>query len=60
MTRLTSFARLIPAAAALAWACSAGAADKLPVVASFSILGDIIRAVGGDRVDVSTLVGPDQ
>ncbi|MDO9403837.1 MAG: zinc ABC transporter substrate-binding protein [Polaromonas sp.] len=60
MTRLTSFARLIPAAALLAWACSAGAADKLPVVASFSILGDIVRVIGGDRVEVSTLVGPDQ
>lgn len=36
------------------------AADKLPVVASFSILGDIVAQVGGDRVSVSTLVGPDQ
>ena len=38
---------------------SAGAADKLPVVASFSILGDVVSQVGGDRVSVSTLVGPD-
>ncbi|RYX95177.1 MAG: metal ABC transporter substrate-binding protein [Comamonadaceae bacterium] len=56
-------AKFAPAALALAWAFSAGtatAADKLPVVASFSILGDIVRAVGGDRVEVSTLVGPDQ
>jgi len=36
------------------------AADKLSVVASFSILGDIVAQVGGDRVSVSTLVGPDQ
>src|SRR5689334_4799411 len=28
------------------------------VVASFSILGDFVRNVGGDRVDVTTLVGP--
>lgn len=35
-------------------------ADKLPVVASFSILGDVVREVGGDRVEVRTLVGPDQ
>jgi zinc/manganese transport system substrate-binding protein len=35
------------------------AADKLPVVASFSILGDIVAQVGGDRVSVSALVGPD-
>ncbi len=32
---------------------------KLPVVASFSILGDFVKQVGGDRVAVSTLVGPD-
>ena len=35
------------------------AQDKLPVVASFSILGDMVGQVGGDRVSVSTLVGPD-
>jgi len=37
----------------------ADAADKLKAVASFSILGDMVRHVGGDRVDVATLVGPD-
>ena len=30
----------------------------LPVVASFSILGDFVREVGGGGVDVSTIVGP--
>lgn len=35
------------------------AQDKLPVVASFSILGDMVSEVGGDRVDVTTIVGPD-
>ena len=35
------------------------AQDKLPVIASFSILGDMVSEVGGDRVSVSTLVGPD-
>ncbi|MCK1513295.1 metal ABC transporter substrate-binding protein [Bradyrhizobium sp. 190] len=34
------------------------AADRLNVVASFSILGDFVRNVGGDRVNVTTLVGP--
>jgi zinc/manganese transport system substrate-binding protein len=29
------------------------------VVATFSILGDIVKQVGGDRVAVKTLVGPD-
>ena len=33
--------------------------ERLPVVASFSILGDLVSRVGGDRVAVETLVGPD-
>ncbi len=37
-----------------------GAADdaRLPVVASFSILGDIVREVGGDDIRLDVLVGP--
>ncbi|PIO98325.1 Periplasmic solute binding protein [uncultured Pleomorphomonas sp.] len=35
------------------------AADRLPVIASFSILGDMVARVGGDRIAVTTLVGPD-
>ncbi|MHB2165437.1 metal ABC transporter substrate-binding protein [Alsobacter sp. R-9] len=31
---------------------------RLPVVATFSILGDFVRVVGGDRVALTTLVGP--
>ena len=33
-------------------------ATKLKVVATFSILGDFARNVGGDWVDATTLVGP--
>jgi len=43
----------------LGLASGAQAADKLKAVASFSILGDMVKQVGGDRVDVVTLVGPD-
>ena len=32
---------------------------KLTVVASFSIIGDFVKNVGGDRIDVTTIVGPD-
>jgi zinc/manganese transport system substrate-binding protein len=39
---------------------SAYATEPLPVVASFSILGDLVKVVGGDRVSVTTLVGPDE
>jgi zinc/manganese transport system substrate-binding protein len=35
------------------------AQEKLPVVASFSILGDLVANVGGARVAATTLVGPD-
>ena len=34
------------------------AQQKLPVVASFSILADMVREVGGDLVEVTSLVGP--
>jgi zinc/manganese transport system substrate-binding protein len=43
----------------LGFAGGARAADKVKAVASFSILGDMVKQVGGDRVDVITLVGPD-
>ncbi len=33
--------------------------EPLKVVASFSILGDFVKNVGGERVEVTTLVGPD-
>jgi zinc/manganese transport system substrate-binding protein len=32
--------------------------DRLKAVATFSILGDLVRQVGGERVEVATLVGP--
>jgi zinc/manganese transport system substrate-binding protein len=39
---------------------AAGSAqDRVRVVATFSILGDLVREVGGDRVEVVTLVGAD-
>ena len=34
------------------------AENRINVVASFSILGDFVRDVGGDRVNVTSLVGP--
>ncbi|MEC8744479.1 MAG: zinc ABC transporter substrate-binding protein, partial [Pseudomonadota bacterium] len=32
---------------------------KLDVVASFSILGDMVEQVAGDKATVTTIVGPD-
>jgi zinc/manganese transport system substrate-binding protein len=31
---------------------------KIKTVATFSILGDLVRNVGGDRIEIATLVGP--
>lgn len=38
---------------------AAHAAEPLKAVASFSILGDIVREVGGNDISLTTLVGPD-
>ncbi len=35
------------------------ASDPIRVVATFSILGDMVREVGGERVALETIVGPD-
>jgi zinc/manganese transport system substrate-binding protein len=43
----------------IATAFPARADERLNIVASFSILGDFVRNVGGDRVSLTTLVGPD-
>jgi len=55
-----SFLSVVLIAPLLLVPVAAHAADgKLKVVASFSVLGDIVKNVGGDRVAVTTLVGPD-
>lgn len=48
----------LAAASAVLPASAQQEAPKLKVVATFSILGDFAKNVGGDRVDVMTLVGP--
>jgi zinc/manganese transport system substrate-binding protein len=46
------------AVAASAGPAAAQNAEKLKVVASFSVLGDMVRNVGGERIELVTLVGP--
>ena len=57
---LTALIKPAVAMAVFAMATASLAADKIPVLASFSILGDLVRVVGSDRVAVTTLVGPDE
>jgi zinc/manganese transport system substrate-binding protein len=52
--RIFSFLALL-----LVLATPAVAQDKIKVVATFSILGDLVTEVGGDWIDLTTLVGPD-
>jgi len=49
---------LLAGLAAMLTAMPASAQDRIKVVASFSILGDLVKNVGGDRIELATLVGP--
>ncbi|XUM22811.1 metal ABC transporter substrate-binding protein [Bradyrhizobium oligotrophicum S58] len=54
--------RLLPALSllfSLVLIVPASAETRLNVVTSFSILADFVRQVGGDKVNVASLVGPD-
>lgn len=57
MIRALTLALLASTMAAAAVA-RADADEPLKVVASFSIIGDLAKNVGGDRVEITTLVGP--
>jgi zinc/manganese transport system substrate-binding protein len=52
-------AALLLAAGLYGLPANADAADKIKAVASFSIIGDMVKQVGGDRIELATLVGPD-
>jgi zinc/manganese transport system substrate-binding protein len=56
MPRLATLAGVVACLAV--FPVTAGAQEKLPVVATFSILGDLTQRIGGDHVHVLTLVGP--
>lgn len=58
MTRRLALAFLI-LAATLAGARADSTDRKLAVVASFSILADMARKIGGERIEVTSLIGPD-
>ena len=62
MNRLIRNLLVAGMASACLLAGAARAAEKLPVpvTASFSILGDLVRVVGSERVSLTTLVGPNE
>jgi len=48
--------RCFVALAALLLAGPARAVDQIPVVATFSVIGDMLANVGGDHIDIKTIV----
>ncbi len=57
-SRRSLAATLVAGLALAALPSAVFAQDKMPVVASFSVLADFVKQVGGDRVSVTSLVGP--
>ena len=54
----SSIVRLLVCAFALLTTVLPMQAKTLKAVASFTVLADMVRNVGGDKVEVLTLVGP--
>jgi zinc/manganese transport system substrate-binding protein len=49
---------ILAVAAIMLGANPADAADRIKVVATFSVIGDMVANVAGDRIELVTLVGP--
>lgn len=58
MLRKSFFFLLLAALVLASCAAPTPASNRLKVVATFSVLGDLVQNIGGDKVDVYTLVGP--
>jgi zinc/manganese transport system substrate-binding protein len=52
------FRTILAGVVILLCASTAGAAERIKVVATFSVIGDMVANVAGDKVDLVTLVGP--
>lgn len=59
MFRTIGLASLMSVITLTSFTATAALAEPLKVVASFSIIGDFAQNVGGDRIELTTLVGPD-
>lgn len=58
MSRMLKLAAAVSAMTLFPAVLATASAESLKVVASFSIIADFAKNVGGDRVDITTLVGP--
>ena len=61
MTSLRSTLKSATALAAfsLSFPMASWAEEPIPVVVTFSILGDMVERIGGEHIALTTLVGPD-
>jgi zinc/manganese transport system substrate-binding protein len=59
MIRLARATLVLAVGAVLMLPGVAAAADKIKVVATFSVIGNMVTSVAGDMVDLATIVGPD-
>lgn len=59
MDRIRNVIAFIILALILPFPAAAQAQDRMKVVATFSILADMAREVGGERINVEALVGPE-
>ncbi|MDR7223341.1 zinc ABC transporter substrate-binding protein AztC [Aminobacter aminovorans] len=59
MLRTIGIASLMSVITLTSLTATSATAEPLKVVASFSIIGDFAKNVGGDRIELTTLVGPD-
>ncbi|MEP9371239.1 zinc ABC transporter substrate-binding protein AztC [Mesorhizobium sp. KR1-2] len=59
MLKSLRLAALVSVITSLPFGLASAFAEPLKVVASFSIIEDFAKNVGGDRIEVTTLVGPD-
>jgi len=50
---------LLMAALAVVGSGESAAADRVEIVATFSVLGDMVATIGGDKVTLTTIVGGD-
>ncbi len=59
MSRWIRIAQMLGLAlGALLLPAAAQAADRIAVVATFSVIGDMLSEVGGDHIAIKTIVGP--